>query len=152
MISNNYTYQIRPTINSVNLRPTSSRPSLSCSQSFQTSTDPTLTSSGSFKSLKLEHIASHGLLLTWQGSDPSLIPISEHFIKPIYVSKTKSRPQFSWLIKWKPFCPIYSKSYLHPVQDTVPVPDITVKGWTHPPFEGHVDAEGWIWGRGKPFR
>jgi acetylornithine deacetylase/succinyl-diaminopimelate desuccinylase-like protein len=21
-------------------------------------------------------------------------------------------------------------------------------GWTHPPFAGHVDAEGWLWGRG----
>ncbi|KAF7360353.1 putative Gly-X carboxypeptidase [Mycena venus] len=67
----------------------------------------------SFKSLKLEHIASHGLLFTWQGSDASLSPI-----------------------------------ILMAHQDTVPVPENTVERWTHPPFEGHFDENGWIWGRG----
>ncbi|KAJ6595817.1 hypothetical protein DFH09DRAFT_1305595 [Mycena vulgaris] len=67
-----------------------------------------------FKSLKLEHIASHGLLFTWQGTDSSLSPI-----------------------------------ILMAHQDTVPVPDNTVERWTHPPFEGHIDANGWIWGRGS---
>ncbi|GAA5972509.1 hypothetical protein JCM11641_001876 [Rhodosporidiobolus odoratus] len=33
-------------------------------------------------------------------------------------------------------------------QDTVPVPDSTVDRWTHPPFDAHLDDEGWIWGRG----
>ncbi|KAJ7108498.1 hypothetical protein C8R44DRAFT_802850 [Mycena epipterygia] len=66
-----------------------------------------------FESLKLEHIASHGLLFTWQGTDPSLSPI-----------------------------------ILMAHQDTVPVPNNTVDRWTHPPFEGHVDEDGWIWGRG----
>jgi Gly-Xaa carboxypeptidase len=33
-------------------------------------------------------------------------------------------------------------------QDVVPVNDETVSQWTHPPFSGHMDAEGWIWGRG----
>ena len=29
--------------------------------------------------------------------------------------------------------------------DVVPAdPD----GWTHPPFEAHVDGDGWLWGRG----
>ncbi|KAJ7152267.1 hypothetical protein C8R43DRAFT_1067258 [Mycena crocata] len=66
-----------------------------------------------FSSLKLEHIASHGLIFTWQGADASLSPI-----------------------------------ILMAHQDTVPVPDNTVGRWTHPPFEGHVDENGWIWGRG----
>ncbi|KAJ6470086.1 hypothetical protein C8R47DRAFT_1149427 [Mycena vitilis] len=66
-----------------------------------------------FKSLKLDHVASRGLLFTWQGSDASLSPI-----------------------------------ILMAHQDTVPVPDNTVERWTHPPFEGHVDENGWIWGRG----
>ncbi|KAJ7927582.1 hypothetical protein B0H13DRAFT_1598716 [Mycena leptocephala] len=70
-----------------------------------------------FKTLKLEHIASHGLLFTWQGSDASLAPISE--------------------------------IVLMAHQDTVPVPDNTVERWTHPPFEGHFDEKGWIWGRGR---
>ncbi|GAA5853659.1 hypothetical protein JCM8547_007400 [Rhodosporidiobolus lusitaniae] len=33
-------------------------------------------------------------------------------------------------------------------QDTVPVPDSTLSRWTYPPFDAHVDEEGWIWGRG----
>ncbi|KAJ7485309.1 hypothetical protein FB451DRAFT_52759 [Mycena latifolia] len=66
-----------------------------------------------FKSLKLDHIATHGLLFTWQGTDSSLSPI-----------------------------------ILMAHQDTVPVPDNTVDRWTHPPFDGHIDADGWIWGRG----
>lgn len=66
-----------------------------------------------FESLKLEHVASHGLLLTWQGSDSSLAPI-----------------------------------ILMAHQDTVPVPENTVERWNHPPFDGHIDTDGWIWGRG----
>lgn len=33
-------------------------------------------------------------------------------------------------------------------QDVVPVNPATEKDWTHPPFSGHVDDQGWIWGRG----
>lgn len=33
--------------------------------------------------------------------------------------------------------------------DVVPVPDATLPRWTHPPFEGKMDDEGWIWGRGS---
>ncbi|KAJ7309411.1 hypothetical protein DFH08DRAFT_974663 [Mycena albidolilacea] len=33
-------------------------------------------------------------------------------------------------------------------QDTVPVPEETVERWTHPPFAGHIDTEGWVWGCG----
>ncbi|KAJ4320639.1 hypothetical protein N0V94_003287 [Neodidymelliopsis sp. IMI 364377] len=32
-------------------------------------------------------------------------------------------------------------------QDVVPVPDSTVKQWTHPPFSGHYDGKC-VWGRG----
>ncbi|KAF2130553.1 Zn-dependent exopeptidase [Dothidotthia symphoricarpi CBS 119687] len=32
-------------------------------------------------------------------------------------------------------------------QDVVPVPDSTVKQWTHPPFSGHYDGT-FVWGRG----
>ncbi|KAF8189622.1 hypothetical protein K438DRAFT_1832892 [Mycena galopus ATCC 62051] len=66
-----------------------------------------------FAALKLEHFATHGLLLTWQGSDESLAPI-----------------------------------VLMAHQDTVPVPEETVERWIHPPFAGHIDSQGWIWGRG----
>ncbi|KAJ7512719.1 putative Gly-X carboxypeptidase [Mycena galericulata] len=66
-----------------------------------------------FETLKLEHVASHGLLLTWQGADTTLAPI-----------------------------------ILMAHQDTVPVPDNTVERWTHPPFDGYIDEDGWIWGRG----
>jgi len=33
-------------------------------------------------------------------------------------------------------------------QDVVPVPESTVKQWTHPPFSGHYDGK-FIWGRGS---
>ncbi|KAJ7874982.1 hypothetical protein B0H14DRAFT_3550962 [Mycena olivaceomarginata] len=68
-----------------------------------------------FTTLKLEHFATHALLLTWQGNNDSLPPI-----------------------------------VLMAHQDTVPVPvpEETVERWTHPPFAGHIDAEGWVWGRG----
>lgn len=33
-------------------------------------------------------------------------------------------------------------------QDVVPVNDVTWKFWTHPPFDAHMDANGWVWGRG----
>jgi Gly-Xaa carboxypeptidase len=33
-------------------------------------------------------------------------------------------------------------------QDVVPVNPSTWDTWTHPPFEGHLDENGWIWGRG----
>jgi Gly-Xaa carboxypeptidase len=32
-------------------------------------------------------------------------------------------------------------------QDVVPVPDSTVRQWTHPPFSGHYDGK-FVWGRG----
>ncbi|KAJ7245719.1 hypothetical protein C8J57DRAFT_758520 [Mycena rebaudengoi] len=66
-----------------------------------------------FASLELDHLATHGLLLTWKGSDESLSPI-----------------------------------ILMAHQDVVPIPEETVDRWTHPPFGGHIDDEGWIWGRG----
>ncbi|KAJ7071683.1 hypothetical protein C8F01DRAFT_1111423 [Mycena amicta] len=66
-----------------------------------------------FAALKVEQLATHGLLFTWQGSDSSLQPL-----------------------------------VLMAHQDTVPVPLETVSRWTHPPFDAHLDDEGWIWGRG----
>ncbi|KAJ7450373.1 hypothetical protein FB451DRAFT_1052311 [Mycena latifolia] len=66
-----------------------------------------------FGTLKLEHFATHGLLLTWAGSDETLAPI-----------------------------------ILMAHQDTVPVPAETVARWTHPPFDAHLDEDGWVWGRG----
>lgn len=33
-------------------------------------------------------------------------------------------------------------------QDVVPVPNVTVNAWTHPPFSGHYDGK-FIWGRGS---
>ncbi|CAK9783828.1 carboxypeptidase S [Cutaneotrichosporon oleaginosum] len=33
-------------------------------------------------------------------------------------------------------------------QDVVPVNAVTWRFWTHPPFDAHMDAHGWVWGRG----
>jgi len=62
--------------------------------------------------LKKEHVNTHGLLYTWEGSDKDLKP-----------------------------------TLLMAHQDVVPVPDATVKSWTHPPFSGFYDGK-YVWGRG----
>lgn len=31
----------------------------------------------------------------------------------------------------------------------VPVNPETWAQWTHPPFSGHMDKDGWVWGRGS---
>ena len=54
----------------------------------------------------------------------------------------------SMLLRWEG-----SDSSLNPIllvshYDVVPVTDGTESDWTHPPFSGHVDKEGYIWGRG----
>ena len=33
-------------------------------------------------------------------------------------------------------------------QDVVPVNPATWDTWTQPPFDGVIDEDGWIWGRG----
>ncbi|TXT11189.1 hypothetical protein VHUM_01940 [Vanrija humicola] len=33
-------------------------------------------------------------------------------------------------------------------QDVVPVNPATESQWTHPPYSAHLDADGWVWGRG----
>lgn len=54
----------------------------------------------------------------------------------------------SMLLKWeghdKSLTPILLVSHY----DVVPVTAGTEANWTHPPFSGHVDNEGFIWGRG----
>ncbi|KAJ6597870.1 hypothetical protein B0H10DRAFT_2325313 [Mycena sp. CBHHK59/15] len=50
-----------------------------------------------FASLTLEHFATHGLLLTWQGSDSSLQPISAAIpFKPPQFSTHPIAAQSSW--------------------------------------------------------
>ncbi|KAL1410494.1 hypothetical protein Q8F55_004507 [Vanrija albida] len=46
-----------------------------------------------------------------------------------------------------------SKADLKPIvlmahQDVVPVNPATESQWDHPPYSAHLDADGWIWGRG----
>jgi Gly-Xaa carboxypeptidase len=33
-------------------------------------------------------------------------------------------------------------------QDVVPVNKDSIDRWTYEPFSGHLDSDGWIWGRG----
>ncbi|KAJ7315130.1 hypothetical protein DFH08DRAFT_820730 [Mycena albidolilacea] len=81
-----------------------------------------------FANLKMEPFETHGLLLTWQGSDASLSP---------YVCRPSDL--LGSVLSMSP--PV-----LMTHQDTVP--DETVERWTRPPFEGYVDHDGWVWGRG----
>ncbi|KAF2853123.1 vacuolar carboxypeptidase-like protein Cps1 [Plenodomus tracheiphilus IPT5] len=51
------------------------------------------------------------------------------------------------LYTWSGTDPALKPNLLMAHQDVVPVPDSTVKQWTHPPFSGHYDGK-FIWGRG----
>ncbi|BFZ57723.1 hypothetical protein PYCC9005_004776 [Savitreella phatthalungensis] len=50
---------------------------------------------------------------------------------------------------WHPLHPTAAKPLLLMAhQDVVPVDPATHAAWTHPPFSGHIDDDGWVWGRG----
>lgn len=51
------------------------------------------------------------------------------------------------LYTWPGRDPSLKATLLMAHQDVVPVPDSTVKQWTHPPFSGHFDGK-FVWGRG----
>jgi Gly-Xaa carboxypeptidase len=51
------------------------------------------------------------------------------------------------LYTWSGTDPSLKPNLLMAHQDVVPVPDSTVKQWTHPPFSGHYDGK-FVWGRG----
>ncbi|RAR08956.1 carboxypeptidase s [Stemphylium lycopersici] len=51
------------------------------------------------------------------------------------------------LYTWAGTDPSLKPNLLMAHQDVVPVPDSTVKQWTHPPFSGHYDGK-FVWGRG----
>ncbi|KAL6712294.1 hypothetical protein ACN47E_000171 [Coniothyrium glycines] len=51
------------------------------------------------------------------------------------------------LYTWAGTNPSLKPNLLMAHQDVVPVPDATLKQWTHPPFSGHYDGK-FIWGRG----
>ncbi|KAH7082898.1 hypothetical protein BKA63DRAFT_501813 [Paraphoma chrysanthemicola] len=52
------------------------------------------------------------------------------------------------LYTWKGSDASLKPNLLMAHQDVVPVPDSTVKSWTHPPFSGHFDGK-FVWGRGS---
>ncbi|KAJ5062488.1 hypothetical protein J3E74DRAFT_32895 [Bipolaris maydis] len=51
------------------------------------------------------------------------------------------------LYTWAGTNPSLKPNLLMAHQDVVPVPDSTLKQWTHPPFSGHYDGK-FVWGRG----
>ncbi|KAF2626143.1 carboxypeptidase S [Macroventuria anomochaeta] len=51
------------------------------------------------------------------------------------------------LYTWPGTDPSLKATLLMAHQDVVPVPDSTVKQWTHPPFSGYYDGK-FVWGRG----
>jgi len=53
---------------------------------------------------------------------------------------------------WKGSDPSLKPVVLMAHQDVVPVNAVTAKRWTHPPFSGLYDEQGWIWGRASAFR
>ncbi|KAJ7666213.1 carboxypeptidase S [Mycena polygramma] len=84
------------------------------------------------------------------GGDPSYDKFGDF---EAYLSKTYPLTMLLRMVSSSPgkvptrlFLPSVDTLMAH--QDTVPVPDNTVERWTHPPFAGHVDQNGWIWGRG----
>ncbi|KZM28531.1 Gly-Xaa carboxypeptidase [Ascochyta rabiei] len=51
------------------------------------------------------------------------------------------------LFTWSGTEPSLKATLLMAHQDVVPVPESTIKQWTHPPFSGHYDGK-FVWGRG----
>jgi Gly-Xaa carboxypeptidase len=89
-----------------------------------------------YETLDVEKVATYGILATWKGSNEKLKPV---------VCLSASFLAFP-LLRCLPSTT--STQVLMAHQDTVPVPDSTLSRWTHPPFDAHLDSEGWIWGRG----
>ncbi|WVF65616.1 hypothetical protein IAT40_000346 [Kwoniella sp. CBS 6097] len=52
------------------------------------------------------------------------------------------------LFSWPGSRPDLQPMLLMAHQDVVPVNPKTWGQWTHPPFSGHLDEDGWVWGRG----
>lgn len=55
---------------------------------------------------------------------------------------------FARLYTWKGSNPDLQPVLLMAHTDVVPVPESTRSRWTHDPFSGHLDEDGWMWGRG----
>ncbi|ORY76000.1 vacuole protein [Leucosporidium creatinivorum] len=56
---------------------------------------------------------------------------------------------YGLLYTWKGSDPSLKPIALMAHQDVVPVNRDTVGRWTHDPFSGYLDEQGWIWGRGS---
>ncbi|WVQ72044.1 hypothetical protein IAR50_001588 [Cryptococcus sp. DSM 104548] len=52
------------------------------------------------------------------------------------------------LFTWQGTRPDLKPMLLMAHQDVVPVNPSTLHLWKHPPFDAHMDEDGWIWGRG----
>ncbi|KAM0754519.1 carboxypeptidase S [Meredithblackwellia eburnea MCA 4105] len=57
--------------------------------------------------------------------------------------------KYGRLYTWAGSNPSLKPIVLMAHQDVVPVNPATVDQWTYPPFGGHQDEDGWIWGRGS---
>ncbi|ORY77565.1 vacuole protein [Leucosporidium creatinivorum] len=56
---------------------------------------------------------------------------------------------YGLLYTWPGSSPSLKPLVLMAHQDVVPVNKDTLDRWTYPPFEAHLDQEGWVWGRGS---
>ncbi|GAA5862369.1 hypothetical protein JCM3774_002494 [Rhodotorula dairenensis] len=72
-----------------------------------------------YSTLQVEKIQKYGILMTWKAEKKD--------------ETSKSRK------------PIVLMAH----QDVVPVNPGTIDEWTHPPFSGEIDDEGYVWGRGS---
>ena len=74
---------------------------------------------------------TYGIVLRWQGSDPSLLPV--------LLAAHQGDANKDLLV---------DSHSLIVHTDVVPVEPTTAKDWKHPPYSGYYDGT-WIWGRGS---
>ncbi|KNE70524.1 hypothetical protein AMAG_14648 [Allomyces macrogynus ATCC 38327] len=77
--------------------------------------------------LHIERVNTYSLLITWRGSEDGGAHVDSD--------------------NWRD--PVHGATLLMAHSDVVPVPAGTESKWKHPPFDGHIDEEGFVWGRGS---
>ncbi|KAJ3366351.1 hypothetical protein GGF31_008079 [Allomyces arbusculus] len=76
--------------------------------------------------LHVERVNTYSLLITWRGSEDGRAPVDSD--------------------AWRD--PAHGATLFMAHSDVVPVPAGSETKWKYPPFAGHVDEEGFVWGRG----
>ncbi|KAL7410316.1 hypothetical protein BDY24DRAFT_400131 [Mrakia frigida] len=85
----------------------------------------------------------------WEGVANFNNFLDDEFPSLVDVLKVERINSYARLYTWTGSSPSLKPIVLMAHMDEVPVPGPTVERWTHDPFAGVVDSDGWLWGRGS---